>query len=163
MGTCEFHERTTDELTEADFVVVADLPALPYLAKWYIYLHGGNVITVDYLTSRGSGGACIIFKPAVQGKSLKIWVSAVFAERNQNVYDILDHAISLPNSKWSWFVGSNVEFLQRALKTKALLGIVAQAEFNAFPKDFVKCMPADSFLNTICDISPLSQTAESRI
>ena len=116
--------RTTDQLALADLAVVPDLSAINRTAKWQMYVNGGTVATTDYLTSRGLDGACLIFKPAGRGKVMKLWAPAAFVEHNPNIYKLLDRAIGSPNAKWSWFVGSHVEFVRKALKTKSLVGLV---------------------------------------
>ena len=79
------------------------------------------------------------------------------------IRDILDAAVASCNSRWSWFVGSNVEFLRRALtaKHRNLLGIVTKREHNHFPKGFMNCMTATAFLNKMCSVALSSQTWES--
>ena len=70
---------------------------------------------------------------------------------------MLERAVLSPSSKWTFFAGSNAEFLQRALRTKQLVGLVTQAEYNAFPRDFVRCMTSNAFLHFVCDVAPTSQ------
>ena len=104
----------------------------------------------------------MVFKPAVKAKAMKLWVSAAFAEQHSVVHEIITAAMELPGTKWSWFVGSNVEFLRGALKYKSLCGLVTNREFDGFPRDFVNCLTGPMFLDTLCTVCPSSQTAESR-
>lgn len=158
----ELKLKTTRDIDNADFVLTPNVGGLEQLVRWRLYLFGGALITLDFLTSRGEGGSCLIFRPAVEVKVMHVWASAGFSTTHPTAYDILDQAIGRPKSRWSWFVGSNVEFLTKALRTKSLLGLVTQSEYNGFPKDFVQCMTATMFLNRVCTIAPESQTCESR-
>lgn len=159
----ELRLKTTNAVEDADFVVTtAGVGELEQHVRWHLYLIGGALISLDYLTSRGKEGSCLIFKPAVESKVMQIWTSARFVAQNPVAYAILDRAIGSTKSKWKWFVGNNVEFLSRALRTKSLVGLVTHSEHNAFPQNFVQCMTSNMFLTRFCILAPETQTCESR-
>ena len=147
-----------------NFVVIESLDALRYATKLRMFLCGGNVVQSDYIFSRGANGARLVYTPAVSIGCRQVWVSARWLgnERNQALYAIIDEAISLPCSKWRWFVGNSVEFVQRAArKNTSVIGLVTNAERVGFPIEFKSVFTNALFLNEVCKLSSATQTAMS--
>ena len=78
--------------------------------------------------------------------------SASFAIDNPRVLECLTDTMDCEGSKWKWFVGSNTEFLLRALKVTSLCGVVTVNEFAAFPKGFANALTLGQFLHKIIAI-----------
>lgn len=148
----------TDDVAVADLVVVMDLKELLFKSRCWLYLRGGAVAQLSYIASHGKSGACVVFHPAIAQKQLVIWASADFVVQHPVCHYMVDDAIGMPASKWTWFVGNHVEFIQRAHKRKNIVGLVTKAEFGAFPSDFARVFTATAFLEFICVVSAASQT-----
>ena len=154
--------RTAASIADADVVVVRDFPDISLAARWRLTLNGGALAQLVCLTSGGNGGTCIVFKPAVKLTKRLIWTSTKFARKNPSAMEALELAMGSPESKWSWFVGNNEEFLRKALATPALFGLVTCAQYARFPRGFDNCMPGAMFLDRVRCLSPLSVTVESQ-
>ena len=50
-------------------------------------------------------------------------------------------------------MGNAAEFLARALRVKSLIGIVTDAEYQGFPRDFANVKTSTSFLQEIVVIA----------
>ena len=146
--------KTASTITQADVVCVQDFAAkeLTPLFKLKLYLNGGRLAQLEYITTLGETGACITFKAAVRAKGLRVWLSRCFAERNPLRRAEMEAAIMSADSKWSWFVGNHVEFLRKAVGHKTnckLVGIVSNDEFQNFPRGLANVMTFDGFLGYI--------------
>ena len=151
-AVAELRLKTTTSIANADMVCAADFQHFNSLTKWYIYLNGGALVQAECIDSRGKPGACIALAPAVNTRAREVWVSASFAVNNPEVVRILEDAMGTDQSKWKWFRGSNHEFLARAMHAKHLVGIVTDAEFEAFPRGFVNVKTVRAFLIHICEV-----------
>ena len=138
--------RTSPTARGADIVVVADLAKVSSATQWQACLNGGSIAQLNYVTSGGAEGACIVFAAAVLASPRQIWTSAEFAARCPVQHALLQEAVAVRGSKWTFFAGSAVEFVTKALKTKSLIGLVTCAEYAAFPPNFVKVLTANNFI-----------------
>ena len=136
------------ELATAD-IVCANLDDIPPVTKLHVYLNGGAIAQPEYLTSHGNSGSYIALRPSVRVQRREIWASAAFAVSNPRAMQCLQDAVASEGSRWTWFVGSNVEFLTRAMRVKSVCGLVTAAEFAAFPKGFANAMTLNQFLHKI--------------
>ena len=136
------------ELATAD-IVCANLDDISPVTKLHVYLNGGAIAQPEYLISHGTSGSYIALRPSVRVQRREIWASAAFAVSNPRAMECLGEAMASEGSRWQWFVGSNVEFLKRALKVKSLIGLVTAAEFAAFPKGFANAVTLSRFLHKI--------------
>ena len=144
--------RTATTIDKADIVCVRDFGGrelTPFL-KLQLYLNGGSLAQLEYITTLGKQGACITLQAAVRAHPLQVWLSTRFAERNPQKQAAIEAAIMSAGSKWTWFVGNNVEFLRKAAGAKKkLVGVVTNDEFNAFPRGLATVMTLDGFLGHI--------------
>ena len=122
------------------------------LTKLHVYLNGGAITQPEYLNSHGSSGSYIALRPSVCVQRRDIWASASFAVSNPRAFQCLTDAMASDGSKWKWFVGSNTEFLQRALRVTSLCGLVTAAEYAAFPKGFANALTLSRLLHKIIAI-----------
>ena len=145
---CELRLKAVADLGECD-IVCANLDDLSPVTKLHVYLNGGAIAQPEYLNTHGSSGSYIALRPSVCVQRRQIWVSASFAVSTPRALQCLTDAMAIGGSKWTWFVGSNREFLQRSLRVKSLFGLVTAAEFDAFPKDFANALTLSRFLHKI--------------
>ncbi len=149
----ELHLKTTTELKDADIVCAAHFENVSLLSKLYVYLNGGLLAQFEYISSHGKAGTCLAMAPAARARKHKVWVSALFAERNLQKVDVIMQAVDLPGSKWTWFVGANHEFLTKAMRDKSAIGIVTNCEYSVFPQGVASVMTCNGFLHHICTVS----------
>ena len=120
--------KTTVNVRLADIVVTEALHGINHLARWQLTLHGGRLALPEYVVNGGRIGACVSYMPAVKSLKRSVWVSANWATRHPILLAILDDAVVLTFSKWTRFIGTNEEFVARAIHDKHLLGIVTSTE-----------------------------------
>ena len=126
-----------------------DLAGMTLSTKMHVFLHGGFIVQPEFLTSQGQEGSFLHVRPALHVQQRQLWMSGPAAETDPHAYLILADALASRGSKWTWFVGSNVEFLKKAVVTPRLIGIVTAKEYAAFPKGFVNVMTLRQFLAKI--------------
>ena len=148
----ELRLKAVADLGECD-IVCANLDDISPITKLHVYLNGGAIAQPEYLNSHGSSGSYIALRPSVHAQRREIWTSASFAVSNPRALQCLTDAMASEGSKWTWFAGSNKEFLCRALRVKSLCGLVTEAEFAAFPKGFANALTLNRFLHTIIVIN----------
>lgn len=138
-----------------DYIVCADLEALSFHTKWHSFLHGARLAQLAYIVSGGSKGACLNYNPVVSFSKKSVWTSAGWAEKHPALLAVLETAVALPCSKWSFFVGSNVEFVTRVMtqQKQQLLGLVTTSERRGFPQNFEPVFTANHFLAFISRLS----------
>ena len=85
------------------------------------YLNRGAIAQLEYVTSHGKAGTCLVFNPAVQQNKRMVWAFASFMLRNPRAYGILDRSMCSPRSAWSWFVGDNVEFVAQSFENEVFV------------------------------------------
>ena len=66
---------------------------------------------------------------------------------------LLHQAAGDPGSKWTWFVGNAAECLARALRVKSAMGIVTDAEYQAFPRDAANVKTSAGILQEVVDFA----------
>ena len=149
----EMHLTNAATVRTADLVAVLDLRDFQGLAKWEVYLRGGSVCQAEYLASRGASGACLTFKPATRARRWQLWTSAAWVAQQPREFLLLQQAAGDPGSKWTWFVGNAAEFLARALRVKSVMGIVTDAEYQAFPRDVANVKTSAGFLQEVVEFA----------
>ena len=147
------HLTNAATVREADLIAVLELRDFQGPAKWEVYLRGGSVCQAEYLASRGASGARLTFKPATQARRRQLWTSAAWVAQRPQEFLLLQQAAGDPGSKWTWFVGNAPEFLARALRVKSLIGIVTDAEYQAFPRDFANVKKSAGFLQEVVEFA----------
>ncbi len=141
-----------DCLSEAGVLVVQDLAALSKAVKWRLALQGGTVVHAALLLEPDSCSKGVLhYAAAVRSMRLSIWASAEFSTTLPGVCDLLDEAMSAPGSKWSWFVATSEEYVQRCAGSSArpTVGLLTRAERDAWPKGLGTVHTARSFLSFI--------------
>ncbi len=114
----------------ATLFIVEDLNHIGQRVHWNLALRGGYVATPEYLTSVGARGLIVAYNAAVANHRT-VWVSSAFADTHPTLCKILETAVALHQSSWTWFAGSADEFAQRVGRTRAcreILGLVTMAE-----------------------------------
>jgi len=149
----KMHLTNAATVREADLIAVLDMRDFQGPAKWEVYLRGGSVCQAEYLASRGASGARLTFKPATQARRRQLWTSAAWVAQRPQEFLLLQQAAGDPGSKWTWFVGNAPEFLARALRVKSLIGIVTDAEYQAFPRDFANVKKSAGFLQEVVEFA----------
>ena len=76
--------------------------------------------------SSGDGGGERSKSPEGSQKR-QLWASAKWAERHQNVFELLDTLMASPSSKWNWFGGTTAEFVA-ARKRGPIIGLVTPSD-----------------------------------
>ena len=142
------HLRVVTDLAEAD-LVCSDVGAMSLSTKAHVFLRGGFIVQPEFLSTHGKQGSFLHVRPALQVQHRQIWVSGAAAEAEPRTFLTFADAIASGGSKWTWFVGSNYEFLRRATRTSRLIGIVTAGEYAAFPKGFANVMTFRQFLSRV--------------
>ena len=93
------------------------------------------------------------FKPATRARKRQLWASAAWVAQQPQEFLLLHQAAGDPGSKWTWFVGNAAEFLARALRVKSVMGIVTDAEYQAFPREVANVKTSAGFLQEVVEFA----------
>ena len=77
-----------------------------------------------FLRSGGRRGHTFAYQSACS-ITRRLWASPRFMERHLTLYNIIDHCMQKPTSKWSWMVGTIDEYKEAAGRVGATKKIFA--------------------------------------
>jgi hypothetical protein len=154
--------RTIKCVWDVDMFIMTTLDDVKESVKLWLFLAGGCLVQREYVMSEGLTGTGLVYNAAVHTPCKEIWASASWVLKHPVLFGLLDRALSRPGSRWKWFIGSNVEFVTRGIRTpKQLTGLVTGAEKKGFPANFHNAVTTEAFIANVCSISTASQTALS--
>lgn len=102
---------STDRQKADVFVVDSDVNKLGERSTWYAALRGCMVVNRRALVSNGESGVFLKYKAAIEMRR-GVWLSDSFRQRHPEISAIIEHAISLPQSRWR-MLGSDGEALRQ--------------------------------------------------
>ncbi|CAE7383924.1 nlaXM, partial [Symbiodinium pilosum] len=102
--------RVSSNRARAGVFIVADIASPGQRVRWHLAIRGGAVMDPAWLKSQGRGGFMLKYKAATQVPR-KVWVSAAWAERHEELFHILGRAAAARGSKWSLLQMSEAEIL----------------------------------------------------
>ncbi len=114
----------------ATLFIVEDLNHIGQRVHLNPSLRGGYVATPECLTSVGTKCLMVAYSVAIANRRT-MWVSSAFVDAHPTLFEILETAVALRQSSWTWFTGSADEFVHKVGRTRACrenLGLVALAE-----------------------------------
>ena len=116
--------REANSRDEANLFVLASIAKVPQRIDWHAVLGGAQIMCLAFLRSGGRKGHTFAYQSACS-ITRRLWASPRFMERRQTLYNIIDHCMQKPTSKWSWMVGTIDEYKEAAGRVGASKKIFA--------------------------------------